>query len=85
MATRRQKKEMLSSTMLAFAQKPNVDDLILVADAARVKGVSAASIFQLIQRGRLRSEKVLGRTLVYRSEIENFERQKPGVKAKSNG
>jgi hypothetical protein len=71
--------------MLAFAQKPNVDDLILVADAARVKGVSAASIFQLIQRGRLRSEKVLGRTLVYRSEIENFERQKPGVKAKSNG
>lgn len=76
---------MLSSTMLAFAQKPNVDDLILVADAARVKGVSAASIFQLIQRGRLRSEKVLGRTLVYRSEIENFERQKPGVKAKSNG
>lgn len=74
---------MLSASMFELAQKPNVDDLISVQEAARVRGVSTASIFQLIQRGRLRAEKLLGRTLVYRSEVEDFERQKPGVKPKT--
>ncbi len=80
-ATRRKKKEMLSEKLVAFAKKPDVDDLITVQEAARIRSVSGASVFQLIQRGRLRAEKVLGRTLVYRSEIENFEPQAPGVKS----
>jgi len=79
-ATGRKKKEMLSATMLEFAKKPDVDDLITVQEAARIRSVSGASIFQLIARGRLRSEKVIGRTLVYRTEIENFERYPRGVK-----
>ncbi len=74
---------MLSEKLVAFAKKPDVDDLITVQEAARIRGVSGASVFQLIQRGRLRVEKVIGRTLVYRSEIENFEPQVPGVKSKS--
>ena len=81
--TGRKKKGMLSASMLELAQKPDVDDLISVQEAARLRGVSAASIFQLIARGRLRSERLIGRTLVYRSEIEDFEPQKPGVKPKT--
>jgi excisionase family DNA binding protein len=71
---------MLSEKLIAFASKPDVDDLITVQEAARIRSVSGASIFQLIARRRLRSEKVIGRTLVYRSEIENFVRFPRGVK-----
>jgi excisionase family DNA binding protein len=81
--TGKKQKGTLSASMLELAQKPDVDDLIGVPEAARLRGVSTASIFQLIQRGRLRAEKLLGRTLVYRSEVENFEPQKPGVKPKT--
>ncbi len=71
---------MLSVTMLEFASKPDVDDLITVQEAARIRKVSGASIFQLIARRRIRSEKVIGRTLVYRTEIENFVRFPRGFK-----
>jgi excisionase family DNA binding protein len=83
--TGRKQKGVLSASMFELAQKPDVDDLISVQEAARLRGVSAASIFQLIARGRLRSEKLIGRTLVYRSEVENFEQEKPGVKPKKQG
>ncbi len=78
--TRRKKKEMLSEKLVAFAKKPDVDDLITVQEAARIRSVSGASIFQLIARRRIRSEKVIGRTLVYRTEIENFVRFPRGFK-----
>ncbi|HEX7315749.1 MAG TPA: helix-turn-helix domain-containing protein [Pyrinomonadaceae bacterium] len=81
--TGKKQKGMLSASMLELAQKPDVDDLISVQEAARLRGVSTASIFQLIARGRLRSEKLIGRTLVYRSEVEDFKQQKPGVKPKT--
>jgi excisionase family DNA binding protein len=83
--TGKKQKGALSASMFELAQKSDVDDLISVQEAARLRGVSAASIFQLIARGRLRSEKLIGRTLVYRSEIKNFEQQKPGVKPKKQG
>src|SRR2546421_4367073 len=35
----------------------------------------------LVQRGRLRSERMLGRVLLYRSEVESFEKDKPGPKS----
>jgi len=82
--TGRKKKGMLSASMFELAQKPDVDDLITVQEAAQLRGVSTASIFQLIARGRLRSEKLIGRTLVYRNEIEGFKEQKPGVKPKTD-
>jgi excisionase family DNA binding protein len=58
----------------------SIDDLITVTEAAQLRGVSRAAIHELVQRGRLRSEKMFGRVLLYRSEVEAFERDKPGPK-----
>lgn len=57
-----------------------MSDLISQAEAARIRGVSRAAIRDLIRRGRLRSFNLAGRELVYRSEIEIFEKDKPGPK-----
>jgi Helix-turn-helix domain len=58
-----------------------MSDLISQAEAARIRGVSRAAIRDLIRRGRLRSFNLAGRELVYRSEIELFEKETPGPKA----
>lgn len=58
-----------------------VGDLISQAEAARIRGVTRAAIRDLIRRERLRSVTVGGRELVYRSDIEAFEKDKPGPKA----
>lgn len=60
--------------------KGEVGDLISQAEAARIRGVSRAAIRDLIRRERLRSITVGGRELVYRSEVEAFEKDKPGPK-----
>lgn len=53
-------------------------DLISQAEAARLRGVTRAAIQDLVRRGRIRSVEVGGRSLVYRSEIINYEQGKPG-------
>lgn len=58
----------------------NASDYVTVTEAAQLRGVSRAAIHELIQRGRLKSEKMFGRVLLYRSEVEAFERGKPGPK-----
>lgn len=58
----------------------DVGDLITVTEAAQLRGVSRAAIHELVQRGRLRSERMFGRVLLYRSEVEAFERVRPGPK-----
>ena len=58
----------------------DIGDLITITEAARLRGVSRAAMHELIQRGRLRSEKMFGRVLLYRSEVEAFEKVKPGPK-----
>lgn len=55
-------------------------DLISQAEASRIRGVTRAAIRDLIRRQRLRSVEVGGRELVYRSEVEAFEKDKPGPK-----
>lgn len=55
-------------------------DLISQAEASRLRGVTRAAIRDLIRRGRIRSVTLGGRDLVYRSEIEAFEKEKPGPK-----
>jgi len=63
-------------------KKESLEDLISQAEAARMRGVNRAAIRDLIRRGRLRTVTVAGRELVIRSEIEKFEKQKPGPKSK---
>lgn len=53
-------------------------DLISQAEAARLRGVTRAAIQDLVRRGRIRSVEVGGRSLVYRSEILNYEQGEPG-------
>lgn len=62
------------------ARVEDLSDLISQAEAARFRGVSRAAIRDLIRRGHLRSVEVGGRELVYRSEVEAFEKGRPGPK-----
>jgi predicted DNA-binding protein (UPF0251 family) len=48
------------------------------SEAARIRGVSKQAIANLINRGRLSTVSVAGRTLVIRSEVEAFEPQPVG-------
>lgn len=61
-----------------------MSDLISQAEAARIRGVTRAAIRDLIRRGRLRSISIGGRELVYRSEVETFEKDKPGPKTEAD-
>ena len=57
-----------------------MNEFVTVTEAAELRGVSRAAIHELVQRGRLRSERMLGRVLLYKSEVEAFEKGKPGPK-----
>jgi excisionase family DNA binding protein len=61
----------------------DVSNLITIAEAARLRGVSRSAISELVRRGRLRSIEMFGRVLVYRSEVESFQKQKPGPKTEA--
>lgn len=61
-----------------MANKKAVDDLISVADAARLRGVTHGAIRDLIDRGRLSAVEVGGRRFVSRSEVRAFEPSKGG-------
>jgi hypothetical protein len=52
------------------------------AEAARIRGVSRQSISELVERGRLTTFVIAGKTLVSRSQIEQFHPRKPGPKTK---
>jgi len=58
----------------------DLDDLITQSEAAVLRGVSKASISELVKRGRLRTKEMFGKKLVYRSEVLTFEKEKPGPK-----
>jgi excisionase family DNA binding protein len=59
-------------------------DLMTVSEAAKVRGVTRQAIHALIERGRLRSVNMFGRVLLYRSELEAFEKEAPGPKKSEN-
>jgi predicted DNA-binding transcriptional regulator AlpA len=49
--------------------------MITQAKAAEMCGMTRAAIHDLVNRGRLRSIEVEGRELVFRREVEAFERE----------
>ena len=65
----------------------NLEDYISQSEAARIRSVAKQSIANLVRRGRLTSVTVADRTLVLRSEVENFVAQpklgRPPKKASS--
>lgn len=52
--------------------------LISMTTAAELRDTSRASVFQLVQRGRLDSELILGRRYVYTHQVAGFISAKPG-------
>lgn len=62
------------------SESVSLEDLITVTEAAKLRGVSRQAIHALIERGRLGSVNMFGRVLVYRSEVEAFEKETPGPK-----
>ena len=75
----------MSRQLLMMPKKKTdvLDDLISQGEAAEIRGVSRASINELIKRGRLTPVTVAGKVLLRRSEVEAFERVKPGPKSDS--
>lgn len=65
-----------------MAKPLDTDSLISQADAAQLRGVSRASINELIKRGRLQTVDIAGKKLLLRREVESFVAQKGGRPAK---
>jgi excisionase family DNA binding protein len=49
-----------------------MNDLISIAEAARLRGVTHAAVQNLINRGRLQAHVVAGRRLLRRGDVEAF-------------
>lgn len=64
-------------------KQDELSDLITVSEAAEIRNVSRQAIHALIERGRLRSVNMFGRVLLYRSDVEAFEKETPGPKNQS--
>jgi len=56
----------------------NVQDLVSISEAARLRGVTPQAIDDLIARGRLSVVPVAGRRLLNRAEVLAFQKMKPG-------
>jgi hypothetical protein len=77
--------QMIGFSMATFLNMADQSGLITIAEAAELRGVTPASIMNLINRGRLTTHEVFGRQMVLRDEVENFERGKPGPKTEGKG
>jgi hypothetical protein len=62
--------------------KTETDDLITMAEAARLRKVTHQAIADLVKRGRLNTVEVAGRAHLYRSEVLEFEPEKGGRPSK---
>ena len=70
--------EKLRSTATSLETIIKTLGLVGMTEAAKLRKTSRASIFQLVQRGRLNSELILGKRYVYTDELVNFQQAKPG-------
>ena len=68
----------LNTSTRRYHQSVKPGDWISQAEAARIRGVSQQAIVNLIRRGRLTTVNMAGRTVVLRSEVENFIAQLKG-------
>lgn len=66
------------------SNQDQLSELVTVSEAAKVRNVTRQAIHALIERGRLRSVNMFGRVLLYRSEVEAFEKETPGPKKGEN-
>lgn len=62
----------------------DISDLISISEAARLRGVSHATIQDLIGRGKLVAVEVGGRRLLSRVQVEGFRPGAPGRPPKNS-
>ena len=53
-------------------------DWVSQAEAARIRGVSRQAIARLVKKERFKTLEIGGRLLLQRSEIENYQKERPG-------
>jgi predicted DNA-binding protein YlxM (UPF0122 family) len=76
-----------------MAKGMRVEDLISLAEAARIRGVSRQAIDDLVKRGKFATVEIAGRRLVRKQDIEAYKPELGGrplkaveetIKAKTN-
>jgi hypothetical protein len=65
--------------------KTETDELVTMAEAARLRGVTHQAIADLVKRGRLRSMDIAGRPHVFKDEVLNYQPSKGGRPSKKTG
>jgi excisionase family DNA binding protein len=65
-----------------MSEQPDINDMISISEAARIRNVSHGAIQDLIKREKLNSFTVGGRRLLSRKEVENFKPEPVGRPAK---
>jgi excisionase family DNA binding protein len=68
---------------MAMAKKISVEDLISLAEAARLRGVSRQAIDDLVKRGKIQTVEIAGRRLVNKQDVEGYEQEIGGRPRKS--
>lgn len=63
-------------------KKQDVDDLVSISEAARIRGVTPQAIDDLLRREKLTAVVVAGRRLLRRSDVESFEPGRDAQKSK---
>lgn len=61
---------------------PDMNDLITLQEAAKIRGRTLSAITELVRRGRLRAYEKFGRKLLSRKEVEAFEDSRGWPKGK---
>jgi excisionase family DNA binding protein len=63
-------------------RKVDPDQWISQAEAAKLRGVSRQAIARLVQKGRFETLSIGGKTLLMRSEVEEYQPKPPGPSPK---
>jgi excisionase family DNA binding protein len=63
---------------MAKKESPDMDELISIAEAARLRGVSHTAIRDLIDRGRLTAQVIAGRRVLRRGDVVGFKQASKG-------
>ena len=59
-------------------KKISVEDLISLAEAARLRGVSRQAIDDLVKRGKIQTVEIAGRRLVRKQDVDGYEQELGG-------
>jgi excisionase family DNA binding protein len=57
---------------------PDANDWVSQAEAARIRGITRQAIGRLIKKGRLKTLRIGGKVLVFRTEVEAFKPEPAG-------